>query len=332
MIQLDKNTFIDVEPMELMEFLRQYFFIQNNIELFKVLRPNRDNIQTNCPFHKEGQERKPSFGVNAKINKCHCFTCGWAGSIQKMISDILGWDDDGKMGLRILKKTFDTTTIEHRKDIIKPSMIQRNKTTKQKTKFVDNKKVRELNNTFWQSKDAIEYIRKRGFDDVADKDLLQMFEVGYDWEKAKIIFPVRELNGDCVFLAGRSIYNKFFTLPDEVDKPVYAAGLFSGGVYDTCYITESFFNCWTLWKYKMPAVALMGTGSQKQIEILNKLPVREYILALDPDGAGNKGKARLVKGLKNKLLWELDYKDCRDINELGSEVKELKTKLVGRFF
>src|SRR5512143_146208 len=43
------------------------------------------NVQTKCPFHKEGQERKPSFSVNVDTGVFHCFTCHVAGPIGYML-------------------------------------------------------------------------------------------------------------------------------------------------------------------------------------------------------------------------------------------------------
>ena len=51
--------------------------------------------------------------------------------------------------------------------------------------------------------------------------------------------------------------------------------------------------------------------------MLNKLPIRHYVIALDPDEAGRKGSRKLVQYLgKTKLLSKVHYTDNRDINEL----------------
>ena len=71
-------------------------------------------------------------------------------------------------------------------------------------------------------------------------------------------------------------------------------------------------------------MATIGTGNQKQYEILNKLPVREYILAFDPDEAGRKATERFRKNVHGKIIKELVYPDTRDINDLQEEFLNCK--------
>ena len=78
-------------------------------------------------------------------------------------------------------------------------------------------------------------------------------------------------------------------------------------------------NALTCVAYGRPALALFGTGSPYQIEQLNKLSVRHYILALDPDKAGEKGTYKLKRGLKGKLLTKLIVPTGKDINDLSYE-------------
>ena len=150
------------------------------------------------------------------------------------------------------------------------------------------------------------------------------FDIGYDRERKEITFPVRDIEGRCVFVAGRSTERKFFRLPKGADKPIYCADKFRAGTYRTAYITESFLNCLTCWKYNKSAMAMIGTGNRKQYEILNELPVREYILAFDPDEAGRQATERFKKNVHGKIIKELVYTDNRDINDLQEEFLNCK--------
>lgn len=85
------------------------------------------------------------------------------------------------------------------------------------------------------------YMYERGLTD----KIVERFDIGYDRERKEITFPVRNIEGKCVFIAGRSVKRKFFRLPKGMDKPVYQAYRFSTGWYRTAYITESFLNCLT---------------------------------------------------------------------------------------
>ena len=71
------------------------------------------NTMVTCPFHKHGEERKPSCGVNnepvdGKI-WVHCFTCGYKGTLETFISRILGVKDDGTEGINWILQNFDVT-------------------------------------------------------------------------------------------------------------------------------------------------------------------------------------------------------------------------------
>lgn len=312
---------------------------QHGVDRFHIFRNNGENVQTNCPFHKNGQERKPSFGVNGEIDKCHCFACGWSGTIEEMISELYGYQDDGKYGKRWLIKRFNTIEIETRKNIMEDfkndnntlcsSLYNRSDKRSDRILCGKTRQVRLSNET--EQKEITEeeldkyryihpYMYERGLTD----EIIERFDIGYDRGRKEITFPVRDIEGRCVFIAGRSTERKFFRLPKGSDKPIYQGDRFTSGVYRTAYITESFLNCLTCWKYNKPAMAMIGTGNKKQYELLNKLPVREYILAFDPDNAGRKATERFKKNVHGKIIKELVYADNRDINDLQEEFLNCK--------
>lgn len=337
MIKL-QDTIIQTSTEDVINTLR-FELAQKGLNRFAVVRLNGENLQSNCPFHKNGQERKPSFGVNGEIDRCHCFSCGWAGTIEEMISELYGYQDEGKFGKRWLIKRFNTIEIETRKNIMEDfkndnntlCSSRYNRSNKRSDRILCRKtrQVRLSDKT--EQKEITEeeldkyryihpYMSQRGLTD----EIIERFDIGYDRERKEITFPVRDIEGRCVFIAGRSTEIKFFRLPKGMDKPIYCSHLFRYGTYTRAYITESFLNCLTCWKYDKPAMAMIGTGNQKQYEILNKLPVREYILAFDPDEAGRKATERFRKNVHGKIIKELVYPDNRDINDLQEEFLNCK--------
>ena len=59
-------------------------------------------------------------------------------------------------------------------------------------------------------------------------------------------------------------------------------------------------------------------------EILNKLPVREYILAFDPDEAGRRAAERFKKNVQGKIIREVQYQEPdKDINDLQEDFFKL---------
>lgn len=326
MIKL-QDTIIQSDTQSILDMLK-FDLAQHGVDRFHIFRNNGDNIQTNCPFHKNGQERKPSFGVNGEIDKCHCFSCGWAGTIEEMISELYGYQDEGKFGKRWLIKRFNTIEIETRPNIMEEFNARRSIDYNNRKNFENAETDRQIDGTgsgiTEEELDKYRYIHPYMYERGLTDEIIERFDIGYDRERKEITFPVRDIEGRCVFIAGRSVERKFFRLPKGLDKPVYQSYRFTSGKYRTAYITESFLNCLTCWKYDKPAMAMIGTGNKKQYEILNKLPVREYILAFDPDEAGRKATERFKKYVHGKIIKELVYSDDRDINDLQEEFLNCK--------
>lgn len=326
-----QDTIIQTDTEDIVNTLRNELF-QKGIQRFSILRHNGDNIQTNCPFHKGGQERKPSFGINGELDKCHCFSCGWSGSIEEMISEIFGYIDNGKYGKRWLIKRFNSIEIETRSNILEGfnfetragRVIAKNeriyKVVQEEQRGNKTKQTEITEEELDKYRYIHPYMYQRGLTD----EIIERFDIGYDKERKEITFPIKDIEGKCIFIAGRSVTGKFFRLPKNVDKPIYLSYMFRSGKYRECYITESFLNCLTCWKYGKPAMAMIGTGNMKQYDILNKLPVRSYILAFDPDEAGRKATERFKKYVHGKIIKEVQYPDSRDINDLQEEFLNCK--------
>lgn len=316
MIKID-DALINTDTITMLEVLKDDLAL-HGINRFFQFRLNGQNIQTTCPFHKDGQERKPSFGVNGDLNKCHCFACGWSGGIEDMISQLYGYQDRGKYGKNWLVKHFNSVEVETRLNL----MEVLNGNSNNNSSIVDSKHNNEyIPESLLDSYRYIHpYMYKRGLTD----EIIEEFDIGYDKSRNCLTFPILDLDGNCVFVATRNVSNKFFTLPKDLEKPIYQAYRFTSGKYKEAWIVESFLNCLTLWKYGIPSMALIGTGNKHQYDILSKLPVRSYVLAFDPDDAGYKATQRFRRNVKNKLIKEVVYKDDRDINDLQEEVKSLE--------
>ena len=69
------------------------------------------------------------------------------------------------------------------------------------------------------------------------------------------------------------------------------------------------------------AVALFGTGNSLQIQQLKELGVRRFIIALDPDEAGQRGTQKLSRALRgNACISEMKgIPSGKDLNDLTDE-------------
>ena len=304
---------INAEVDEILNVLRQALHAKG-IDRFAKIFPSGNNVMTNCPFHKEGQERKPSFGINAKDGICHCLGCGWVGSIQEMISNCFGYDDMGLYGSRWLIRNFLTISVEERPDIELDMSRGRKEVQRE---YVSEEELDEYR--YYH-----EYWTKRG---IVSDWILNLFDLGYDRKTQCITFPIRDIKGRCLFVARRSVNSKFFNYPEGAEKPLY--GLYelhqhSQDRYENIIVCESMLDALTCWEYGRFAVALNGLGNDIQYKQLSELPTRELILATDMDEAGIRARDRLKKKVKGKIIREYfwDIHEAKDINDMDKKMFE----------
>lgn len=219
---------------------------------------------------------------------------GESCSLEQMISRCFGKDDLGQYGLNWLKNNFLGDILQDRQLYIDLSRkVLKNEPHKN---YIDEKELSQYR-----------YYHPYMFKRKLTEEVIGIFDIGYDAKTQSITFPIRSKDGNCLFIARRSINTKWFNYPQEVEKPVY-------GIYELyqlkefpkeIYICESMIDCLTLWTYKKYAVALNGLGTTYQYKQLNGLPCRKFILATDNDAAGQKARERLKVHIKGKLVTEI---------------------------
>lgn len=287
----------------------------NQIPLLQRTREMPDDLMVTCPYHKGGQERRPSAGIRKRDGQFHCLACGETHTLQEMISHCFGHTDDmiGAFGWNWLLKNFLTVEVESRKDV----ELDFSRNLMGRWNIAEYVSEEELDSYRYTHP----YMYKRKLTD----EVIEMFDVGYDKKTKCITFPVRDESGNTLFIARRSVVTKFFNYPQGVEKPVY--GLFEvnewerlGNDVSEVIICESMIDALTCWAYGKPAVALNGLGDDKQFQQLNQMQCRKFILATDSDEAGMKARRRLRKNIRNKLVTEYILPAGRkDMNELSKE-------------
>lgn len=313
-MEVNNHVILDDTQDILIELRKQLEL--NGVKRFAKFIDSGNNIQTNCPFHKEGQERKPSFGINKKTGECHCFGCGWSGTLSEMISNCFGKDDFGVYGNKWLIRNFLSVAVESRPDI-DVDFYRRKKITSETKKYISEQELDSYRYTH-------PYMYKRKLTD----EIIDLFDIGYDKNTECITFPNRDINGNCLFIARRSVKTKFFNYPQDVEKPVY--GLYECNICaktiknwfpDEIIICESMIDALTCWVYGKYAVALNGTGNENQFKTLRNMPNRKFILATDMDEAGLKARERIRQSLGNKIVTEYvwDINVAKDINDMNKE-------------
>lgn len=306
--------------------------------LIRLSRPLGRYYSIYCPFHNNGQERRPSCGVllqdevrNGRkytAGMFHCFTCHYAKSLPEAISDLLKMHNISTSAIDWLKQNVPGFEIDVESfDYLIPRDVVQQINNNWALDYLRN--LRPDSNPKYISEEelasyryCVDYMYQRGLTD----ELIEKFDIGVDmnyqpqgWKRPvpSITFPVRDIRGNTLFIARRSIEGKFFFLPKDVEKPLYGVYELPNGCKQVL-IVESCLNAITAVKYGVPSVALLGTGTPNQIESLRHLGVKEFILGLDPDDAGAKGSRILKRNLRDlAFVKSLEgIPEGKDINDL----------------
>lgn len=314
----------------------------DGLSSFGYLRPHKianGYYQIYCPFHNDGNERKPSCGVlldtqvrNGRTYPAgwfHCFTCGYAENLTKGVEDILKLHSISTQVLDWLNKNIpgfeaDDSDMD---DLISNDLLSavNSKYALRYIALANDKCPAYISEQELASyRFVVPYMYERKLTD----EIISKFDVGVDmnWippgRKKRVpclTFPVHDKSGNTLFIYRRSIEGKFFSMPSNITKPVYGLDQ----VPDDCQslvICESIINALTSWAYGKPAVALMGTGTTYQIRQLKELGVSEYVICLDGDEAGARGTAKLKRGLQScAVCWAINMLPGKDLNDLSKE-------------
>lgn len=276
------------------------------------------NITMRCPFHKGGQETKPSFSVNVDTGVFHCFTCKASGAIPKMLS-MLG----------LSKEEVDREVADIRQDL---EDNRRRLHWHRRSKWVGKDPMQAqtilpetlLRPFEWCPLKLVEY----GF----RSEILRDLEVGYDRNLNRIMYPIRDVYGHLAgMVGGASIagqWPKYKVYTGRTKDPLTGQWRTSdyGEWFDENYPEYEFRNHNHIWNYDRVyprlffgkeadqtliivegykaliwliqngywnTVALMGSSmSDEQYQLLRRLRVN-FVLFLDDDDAGIRGTEKI---------------------------------------
>ena len=308
------NILFNAEVIDIITELQSQLIVRG-IPYLKDVKNTLDNVMITCPYHKNGQERRPSAGIHTTDGMFHCFTCGEVHSLTEVISHCFGYDDNGEFGKHWIVSNFVSVAVENRVDILL-DLDRKTDITKHNSAYTSELEL-----------DSYRYYHPYMWKLRLTPGIVEMFDIGYDKNTKCLTFPIRDINGNTLFVARRSVNTKFFNYPSGAEKPVY--GLYEYKQYceqnalDTkpdVIICESMLDATTCYVYGKCAVALNGTGNELQFKQLSQMPCRKFILATDNDDAGRKARKRLKKYIKNHIITEYEFPNgIKDINEMSKE-------------
>lgn len=313
----------------------------DSLQLIRKGRITGDWYTVHCPFHNMGQEKKPSCGVllqdqmkNGHMYPAgfsHCFACGYAHDLTTTVTDLLRIKN-----VQVPAKEWISEHLPELSDEADPSVMASLIPSDLMGNVVAKYAAESLRARMQSQKAYVSeaelasyrYFHPYMYQRRLTNDIILKYDVGFDAhhvppgrskELPCITFPVRDKTGKTLFFCRRSIEGKYFNYPEGVTKPVY-------GIYElpanckSVIICESVFNCLTAEVYGYDAVALLGTGNQYQIDQLKQLGVKEFVLCLDPDEAGQKGVKKLKRALSGSaFVWVISMPAGKDLNDCTKE-------------
>ena len=319
--------------MEVVEILNKLA----NYNLIRLKKVSGAYYTMYCPFHNDGKERRPSFGVLLESQTrngqyypagfAHCFTCGYAATLPKFIKDLLQQNSLTAEVRADIESSLDTP-LDYEFDYLVPKELMNNLDSKFAVSYIQTQLYQQSNyvpeSELAQYRYTVPYMYERKMtDEVIDK-----FDVGVDmkWvppgrkrEVPCITFPVRDRLGHTLFICRRSIAGKLFSLPTDIQKPVY--GLYElSPTAKSVVICESCINAITATVYGYDAVALLGTGTPYQMQQLRELGVSDFVICTDGDEAGHKSANRIKRALSQvAMVWTIPMPEGKDLNDLSSK-------------
>lgn len=315
--------------------------ILEKLEELHLVRLNRvigDYYQIYCPIHNDGNERKPSCGVllhdvvrngqRYPEGFVHCFACGLAMTLPELISELLKTHHiSNQSGLEWLKENIEGFE-EPEFDYLIPRDLVKQLNDKYAIHYMQEKLKEKASYVSEEELESYRYTVPYMYERKLTDEVINKFDVGVDLNfvppgRVKkvpcVTFPVRDRNGNTLFVFRRAISSKNFYIPVEFEKPLY-------GLYelphdaDRVILCESIFNALTCYVYGVPAIALLGTGTPNQINQLKLLGMKEFILGVDPDEAGMKARKKLKRALNSVcIIRSMDIPEGKDINDLTKE-------------
>lgn len=315
--------------------------VVDTLDQHKLIRINRvmqEWYSIFCPFHSNGQEKKPSCGVSLhdqvrggklyKAGTFHCFACGISYPLEVGIDNILKSHGSVTTGKEWLSEHIPGYASEDEFDYLIPKDVSTKIDTEYALKYIQKKSGNIQKFVSEEELASYRFIVPYMYERKLTDKIIEDYDIGYDakWippgrQKPVpcITIPVRDKYKRTLFLCRRSIKGKIYNYPEGVTKPVFGIDMIPSGT-KSIVVCESAINALTAVSYGYPAVALLGTGNSYQIQQLKELGVQEFVLCMDGDDAGHKATNKLRNYLQSAaLVWAISMPDGKDLNDCSKQ-------------
>lgn len=284
--------------------------VVNSYGLNKVSTSGNE-ITACCPFHKNGQEKNPSWGMRSD-GVYYCFTCGEKGNLLTFIQklDSCSLEEAEK---KLFKFVDPSEQIKDFRQELYNAMTPKKKERKPLVELKGDIKPELIVEHPW----SLERVD-------GDFETIKKFKVGYFKKTNQIIIPHYYL-GKLRGVMRRNLdwpdaerkYQNSYRFPTSITLFNFDEAI----KYPAVYVVESAIDVIRAdsWGYNN-FVSNFGTSVSSEKANLLIGNWKSVILALDNDEAGNKAMKEYVKYLKNKvdlnvLLFPEGKKDLGDISK-----------------
>lgn len=247
-----------------------------------VVRESGDELIALCPLHYERTgkiDHKPSWSINQTTFVHHCFSCGYAGTLNSLYRDIRGEVPDNLEWE--LRKTSVSAGLER---AIAPA----------ETVTQEGPKVSEW--TLRHFSDVPQPLLDRRY---LQREVVDQFQVRWDKEAKSWVLPIRTMAGDLMGYQFRQRGN-IINHPEDMRK---ATTLFGGHLAQatrTVAVVESPLDAVRLVGVGIPAVSTMGASiSSEQVTLLSR-NFLTIVSAMDNDKAGVNATNYLLQEVRRR--------------------------------
>jgi len=329
-------------PPEKIDEIRDKTDIVELVDSLIDLKKAGRNFKALCPFH---HEKTPSFVVSPEKQIYRCFGCGKGGNVFGFLMEY-----EGISFVEAVKRLADKAGMDVEKYIGRGGSRKKLDPYYHAMEFAGDYYRKNLKKSKL-SRHALDYLEKRGL----DSEIIEYFKLGLalpgwdnlyraatgagidrevllklklvlrsrggsgyrDYFRNRLIFPIFNITGRTVGLAGRVLDSSEPKYLNTVESPIYSKGRILYGLnYSRDYIrkgknailVEGYMDLLMLWKAGFRnACAVCGTSfTPEQSRLLARYAKRIYIIN-DGDKAGVKAAVRaadqmLIEGLEPRIV------------------------------
>lgn len=261
----------------------------------------------NCPWcaeEKGGIDNKYNLEVNFGLGKYHCWSCGNAGNLSRLIK-LRG-------GEVLYKEYFSIITDIRENKYYNLDMFKDNGDMFEERYLKLPKTFTKINLSTTKDKELKEYLLKRGI----TQDIIDEYNIGRttwdeeDWTwRNRIIFPSYNSVGDLNYYIGRTYRskdkrNKYKNCDADKNKIILHEDKINWDA--DIYLVEGAIDC----IYYPNAISLMGKVINKKMELYSKLRERanaNIIICLDGDTTIDEVKRAYSALNKGRLFGKIKY-------------------------